>query len=167
MVETSPNVLLSKTIFAAMKILMVCLGNICRSPLAEGILQHKAKKAGLDITVDSAGTGNWHTGSAPDARSVDIASLHGLDISAQRARSLSPYDLEEFDRIFAMDSTNYQEITSLAQNKHEMAKVQMIMNLSDPGRNINVPDPYYDSNGFETVYQMLNEACDQLIKELN
>lgn len=167
MVKTSLLLIPPAAIFAAMRILMVCLGNICRSPLAEGILRHKAEQAGLSLEVDSAGTGHWHAGEAPDPRSVSVAQKHGLNISGQRARTLSPYDLETFDHIFAMDASNYRDILNLAVTNEEKGKVRMIMNLSQPGKNVGVPDPYYGTDGFEHVFNMLSEACDALIEELS
>ena len=147
-----------------MKILMVCLGNICRSPLAEGILKHKIAQHSLDWTVESAGTGSWHVGELPDHRSVAIARKYGIDISDQRARQFSAADLKEFDLIFAMDSSNYRNIISKANSVEDEKKVQMIMNTVNPGYNQNVPDPYYNSDGFELVFQMLDEACDKIIE---
>ena len=149
-----------------MKILMVCLGNICRSPLAEGILRHKAKQNGLSWHVESAGTGAWHVGQAPDPRSQKVAKLHGIDISHQRAQQFSPYHLETFDRIFAMDSSNYQDIIRHAKNDDEKNKVALIMNMAEPGKNKAVPDPYYDDNLYEVVYQMIDEACEEIVREL-
>lgn len=148
-----------------MKILMVCLGNICRSPLAEGILQHKIEKHALDWQVDSAGTGSWHAGEMPDHRSVVVALKYGIDISKQRARQFQAADLQTFDLIFAMDSSNYQNIVKHASSEEEAEKVQLIMNVAQPGLNQNVPDPYYDSDGFEQVFQMLDEACDQVVEK--
>ncbi len=148
-----------------MKVLMVCLGNICRSPLAEGILKHKVRENGLAWTVDSAGTGSWHIGELPDVRSIAVAQKYGIDITDQRARQFQATDLEEFDLVLAMDSSNYQNILRLA-NKHEhKEKVALIMNFAQPGRNENVPDPYWDDQGFERVFRMLDQACDQLIEK--
>ncbi|MCU0346272.1 MAG: low molecular weight phosphotyrosine protein phosphatase [Saprospiraceae bacterium] len=149
-----------------MKILMVCLGNICRSPLAEGILQHKIEQHGLDWQVDSAGTGAWHTGQQPDSRSIATARKYSIDISRQRARQLKPHDLDRFDLVLAMDSQNYRDILHLATTKEQQEKVKLIMNYVTPGRNQAVPDPYWDDNGFEQVYSMLEQACDQLIAQL-
>lgn len=147
-----------------MRILMVCLGNICRSPLAQGILEHKLKQQNITAVVDSAGTGGWHSGEAPDPRSIAIARKHGVDISKQRARKFTAYDFEQFDLIFAMDSSNYNDVLRLSENDGERAKVKLMMNELQPGRNINVPDPYYDSDGFEQVFQMLNAACDKVLE---
>ena len=144
---------------------MVCLGNICRSPLAEGILRHQLKEAGImDWEVDSAGTGGWHAGELPDRRSIEVAKKYDIDITSQRARKLNGYDLENFDLIFAMDASNYNDILKLSQNKAERDKVKLIMNEAYPGQNKQVPDPYYNDNGFEEVFQMLDKACRQLIK---
>ncbi len=146
-----------------MKILMVCLGNICRSPLAEGIMQHKIDQRGLNWTIDSAGTGSWHVGERPDPRSIAIAQKYGVDISHQRARQFQGKDLQAFDLVFAMDSSNYNNIRRLATNPTEEDKVSMIMNMVQPGYNESVPDPYYDDQGFERVYQMLDRACDAIL----
>lgn len=149
----------------AVKIVMVCLGNICRSPLAEGILAHKLPK---DIfTIDSAGTGNYHVGSPPDKRSIHIAHQHGLDISHQRARQFTSKDFDTFDYIFVMDNSNYTNVIELAKNEEQKAKVALILNQLFPNENVDVPDPYFGlQNGFENVYQMLDEACEILAKRL-
>jgi len=145
-----------------MKILMVCLGNICRSPLAEGILKRKLKENNLNWQVDSAGTSSWHINSLPDSRSIAIAKLHGIDITDQRARQFQASDLENFDFILAMDADNYNTIMAQADKK-QAAKVKMILNYTYPNENRRVPDPYYN-DGFELVYQLLNMACDKFIK---
>jgi len=147
-----------------MKILMVCLGNICRSPLAEGILKHKIEKYGLNWQVDSAGTSGWHSGEMPDSRSVSVAGKYGVDITYQRARTFSPYDIEQFDLIYAMDASNYRDIVGHAATQEEKEKVKMILNELYPKENRSVPDPYYDDNGFEDVFKMLDEACDKIIE---
>ena len=148
-----------------MKILMVCLGNICRSPLAEGILKQKCIDKKLDWYIDSAGTGKWHLGSAPDKRSVQIAAKNNIDISAQRARSVHSSDYEEFDIIFAMDKSNFRDLQRWALDKGEEDKIKLIMNEVYPGENINVPDPFFDNNGFQTVFDMLDKACDKIIEK--
>ncbi len=145
-----------------MKVLMVCLGNICRSPLAEGILKAKLKEKKLNWQVDSAGTSSWHINSLPDSRSIAIARLHGIDITDQRARQFQESDLEDFDLILAMDADNYNAILAKA-NKEQASKVKMILNYAYPNENRRVPDPYYN-DGFEQVYQLLDVACDQIIK---
>ena len=147
-----------------MKILMVCLGNICRSPLAEGIMKSKIKEHNLNWEVDSSGTGAWHVGELPDSRSISTAKLFGIDITDQRARQLKAKDLNDFDLIFAMDSSNHGDILRLAVNETQRKKVKLIMNQVNPGMNQNVPDPYWDDNGFEKVYKMLDIACDEIIK---
>ncbi|MBK7037852.1 MAG: low molecular weight phosphotyrosine protein phosphatase [Bacteroidetes bacterium] len=149
-----------------MKILMVCLGNICRSPLAEGILRHKIKEAELDWEVQSAGTGSWHIGEAPDPRSQKIAKINGIDISKQKAQKFSQKHYSEFDRIYTMDSSNYRDVVNMAINEEDKNKVELIMNLVEPGKNKAVPDPYYDDDLYATVYEMLDKACEEIMKEL-
>ncbi len=149
------------------KILMVCLGNICRSPLAEGIL--KSKLSFNDYIIDSAGTANYHIGSPPDKRSVAVAKKYGLDISNLRGRQFSVSDFDVFDFIYVMDESNYNNVISLTRNEDDVAKVKFILNEIYPNQNYDVPDPYYGGNdGFENVYKMLDEACeiiaDTLIK---
>ena len=147
------------------KILMVCLGNICRSPLAEGILQSKINKE--LVFVDSAGTAAYHVGNLPDERSIAVARQYGIDISNQQARKFTEKDFLNFDIIYAMDKSNYQNIISLAASDEDVEKVKMILNESQPDKNYSVPDPYYGGkNGFEKVYKMLNEACDSIIYKL-
>ena len=146
-----------------MKILMVCLGNICRSPLAHGILQEKVNTLKLDWEIESAGTGSWHIGNLPDPRSIEVAQTHGIDITYQKARQFRSSDFDDYDLIFAMDSSNYQNILKASHVKEDHKKVHLIMNLVEPGRNISVPDPYWDDNGFEKVYQMLDKATDVII----
>ncbi len=143
---------------------MVCLGNICRSPLAEGILKQKIAENNLNWEVDSCGTSGWHDGKLPDARSIDVAKKYGIDITNQRSRQLNRADYIDFDLIFAMDSSNFQNIMYNAINEAQQAKVKLIMNELHVGRNMNVPDPYWDDNGFENIYKMLNRACDKIIE---
>ncbi len=147
-----------------MKILMVCLGNICRSPLAEGIMQDVIDKEGLDWEVDSAGTGSWHIRNPPDPRSRATAKKHGLSIDRQRARQFSKKDFDHFDLILAMDQSNYDDIIALASNTEEKSKVQKILDYTDLP-NKDVPDPYWDDNGFEQVYSLLDNACREVVKE--
>jgi len=151
-----------------MKILMVCLGNICRSPLAEGILQTKVNSKGLDIKVDSAGTGGWHVGQGPDRRAVAIANKYGIDISQQQARQFSSSDFESFDIIYAMDGSNLSDIVSLANSNKDIEKVRLILNELTPKDNTPVPDPYYGGDdGFEKVYQLLDAACEIITKKIS
>jgi protein-tyrosine phosphatase len=143
---------------------MVCLGNICRSPLAEGILKHKIKEHNLEWKVDSAGTSAYHAGNLPDDRSIAVGNLHGIDITDQRSRHFTIEDFEDFDKIFVMDASNYQNVLKLAKTDEQRDKVEMIMNLVNPNFNQQVPDPYWEKGGFENIYQMLDKACEQLIK---
>jgi len=143
---------------------MVCLGNICRSPLAEGIMQRKITQLGLNWTVDSAGTGAWHAGEKPDPRSIEVAKINGLDISMQKARQFSEGDFKNFDLILAMDSSNYSDLVNKTDSEKERAKVKLIMNFKDQGMNVNVPDPYWNNDGFSHVYNMLEEACQKVIE---
>lgn len=141
------------------KVLMVCLGNICRSPLAEGIL--KSKVDASKVFVDSAGTAAYHVGELPDPRSIQVARKYHIDLTDQRARKFSVEDFDKFDRIYAMDQSNYYNILSLSRGEKDTMKVKMILNESYPGENKEVPDPYYGGDqGFENVYNMLNEACE-------
>jgi protein-tyrosine phosphatase len=143
---------------------MVCLGNICRSPLAEGILQEKVKKAGLDWVVDSAGTNHYHTGDAPHPLSQKIALINGIDISLQRARRFTSEDLTQFDKIYALAGDVLNDIQRITGNKFDSAKVDLLLNEQYPGKNLDVPDPYYGGEpDFHEVYELLDEVCDQLI----
>ncbi len=147
---------------------MVCLGNICRSPLAHGILQYKVYGLDLDWKIDSAGTGSWHAGELPDPRSIAIAKAKGIDITDQRARQFKVEDFDRFDLIYAMDASNYNDIRRLARNETDEGKVRLILNESYPGENRRVPDPYYGGNdGFENVYNLLDEATDRIIERLH
>lgn len=148
-----------------MKILMVCLGNICRSPLAEGIMKDKIKTKNLNWEVDSAGTGAWHVGELPDHRSIKQAHENGIDITGQRARQFEVADFENFDLILAMDSSNYQDIVRKAPLESQKEKVAMIMNFDAPGMNESVPDPYWGEDGFGLVYEMLDRSCDKIISK--
>lgn len=149
----------------SVKILMVCLGNICRSPLAEGILASKLPKD--KFKIDSAGTGSWHIGKQPDQRSIATAQKNGLNISDQRARQFRSADFDKFDYIFVMDNSNYNDVIAMARTEEQKAKVDLILNALFPGENVDVPDPYYGSQfGFDSVYQMLDEACDNLAQKL-
>jgi protein-tyrosine phosphatase len=148
----------------ASKILMVCLGNICRSPLAEGIMRVKLSK---DFIVDSAGTGGWHAGELPDKRSISTAKNRGLDITSQRARQFKISDFNTFDYIYVMDNSNYKDVMALAPNEEVKSKVKLILNELFPNENVDVPDPYYGGqDGFENVFNMLNEACDVIAGKL-
>ena len=144
---------------------MVCLGNICRSPLAEGIL--KSNLDASNFQIDSAGTSAYHQGSLPDQRSIEVASKYGLDITDQKSRPFTKKDFQSFDYIYVMDSSNYEDVIDMADNKEEEDKVSLILDTIYPGENQSVPDPYHDSvNGFEQVYHMLEESCSVIASEL-
>lgn len=148
----------------AAKILMVCLGNICRSPLAEGIMRSKLSK---DFIVDSAGTGGWHADELPDKRSISTAKNRGLDITNQRARQFKKSDFDTFDHIFVMDNSNYKDVLALAPNEEAKSKVKLILNEIFPNENVDVPDPYYGGqDGFENVFDMLDQACEEIARKL-
>ena len=146
------------------RILMVCLGNICRSPLAEGILRSKVSKD--QCIVDSAGTAGYHVGDLPDPRSIDVARKHGIDITDQRCRQFKVSDFDAFDMIYVMDNSNYQNVISLARHSDDVAKVRLI--LDEIGStSANVPDPYYGGkDGFQDVYNMLDEVCQNIADNL-
>ena len=144
---------------------MVCLGNICRSPLAEGILKNKTRH--LSITVDSAGTAGYHVGNLPDKRSIEIAEKYNIDLTNQRARQFTSNDFNEFDIIYAMDTSNYSHLVTLAKNQKEREKIKMILNELNPELYESVPDPYYGGdNGFQQVYDMLEKACDKIVSQI-
>jgi protein-tyrosine phosphatase len=138
---------------------MVCLGNICRSPLAEGILRTKLT---TDFYIDSAGTGGWHVGQSPDVRSIETARNYNIDISHLKARKFSVSDFDTFDHIFVMDQSNYKDVLQLAPDGIAKSKVSLIL-----GPSKEVPDPYYGGqDGFEKVYHLLNQACEEIAKKL-
>ncbi|MAC94507.1 MAG: protein-tyrosine-phosphatase [Flavobacteriales bacterium] len=150
-----------------MKILMVCLGNICRSPMAQGILENKAAEKGIDITVDSAGTSDYHIDQEPDHRAIAKAKEYGIDISHYRGRQIDVADFKTFDRILVMDASNYENTLLVAESDDDKSKVEMILNLSNPNSNMSVPDPYFGGEeGFENVYRLLDSACDVLIEQI-
>jgi protein-tyrosine phosphatase len=150
-----------------MKVLMVCLGNICRSPLAEGILKQKFKRNNIEGFVDSAGTAAYHAGEKPDPRSIEIANKYGIDIKNQTARKFKVEDFDLFDKIFVMDSENLADIKKVARNQQDIQKVEMILNQSLPGKNLPVPDPYYGGeDGFENVYSLLDNACEAIVEQI-
>ncbi len=146
---------------------MVCLGNICRSPLAEGILRDKAEKMNLNILVDSAGTSNYHVDEHPDHRTIKNAKGHNIDLSKLKARQFSENDFDNFDVIYVMDSSNFSDVISLARNKNEKQKVQLILEIIYPNAFISVPDPYFGGeDGFEDVFTILNNACEVIAQIL-
>lgn len=147
-----------------MKILMVCLGNICRSPLAEGILRRKIEREGLDWQVDSAGTNGLHDGEAPHRLSQKVAGMNGLSICDQVSRRITPQDFKKYDRIFAMAGDVIDEMKWIAGLQYDASKVDLLMNLSHPGRNLDVPDPWYGGeSGYHEVYKLIDQACERLI----
>ena len=149
-----------------MKILMVCLGNICRSPLAEGILQHKADKAGLDWQIESAGTAGYHIGEPPHKLSQKVAKLNGIDISSQQCRQFKKEDMLTFDKIYVMDSENYIKVKHISGALWNENKVDLLLNELHPRRNMGVPDPWYGAeDGYHKVYKLISDACDVIIEK--
>lgn len=150
-----------------MKILMVCLGNICRSPLADGLLRRKVRENNLPVEVDSAGTSGFHAGQAPDHRMIEISEKHGTPLAFLRARPFSTNDFKHFDHIFVMDENNYNDVLSLAKDEQEANKVKFILNEVHPDENREVPDPYYGTwEDFEYVYDLLDQATDRIITKI-
>lgn len=149
-----------------MKILMVCLGNICRSPLAEGIMQEKAFKAGLTWSIESAGTNHYHTGEAPHPLSQKVARLHGIDISHQRARRFSAADFEIYDMIFALAADVMEEMKRIAGKKFDPGKARLLLDALYPGENRDVPDPWYGPEpGYHEVFALIDKACDAIVEK--
>ena len=146
---------------------MVCLGNICRSPLADGLLRDKVEKRNLPIVVDSAGTSAHHVGNSPDPRMVRTANQFGLDISNLRSRQFTLADFDAFDLIYVMDKENLRNVSKLARNTDDMKKVSLILNLISPNQHQEVPDPYYGGDaGFLDVYSLLDRATDHIIQTM-
>lgn len=149
-----------------MKILMVCLGNICRSPIAEGLMRHKIKEHGLDWEVASAGTESYHVGEAPHRHSQSVCIINGIDISAQRARQFKVSDFGKYDKIYAMAADVYDEIRRIGGRNAEMSKVEYFLNELEPGKNASVPDPWYDTEeGYLPVYEMIERTCNAIIEK--
>ncbi|MFI5133358.1 MAG: low molecular weight protein-tyrosine-phosphatase [Chitinophagales bacterium] len=147
-----------------MKILMVCLGNICRSPLAEGILQHKAWQAGLQWSVESAGTGTWHIGQPPHLLSQKVASMNGIDISHQRCRQFRKEDMLVFDLIYVMDENNYNDVKMMSRELWNKNKVNLLLNELYNGKNRGVPDPYAGTEAdYHEVFKIIEQACNTII----
>jgi low molecular weight protein-tyrosine phosphatase len=144
-----------------MKLLMVCLGNICRSPLAEGIMQHLSDEKGLGWKIDSAGTGGWHVGEGPDRRSVRTARNHGIDISKQVCRQFRQQDFDDFDHIYVMDKYNLADVLAIAPDEESASKVKLLLG------NQEVPDPYYDDSQFEPVFELIEGGCKDIIEKLH
>jgi len=149
-----------------MRILMVCLGNICRSPLAEGLLQDKAFRSGLSWTVESAGTNGYHTGEPPHPLSRKVALLNGIDISRQRARRFTAGDFDKYDKIYALSADVLQEMRAIAKNKFDAGRAGLLMNELYPGEDIDVPDPWYGPEpGYHDVFKLIDLACEAIIKK--
>ena len=149
-----------------MQVLMVCLGNICRSPLAEGVLQHKARKAGFNWSVQSAGTGAWHVGEPPHEFSCKVALQNGINICNQRARQFVKDDFNKFDFIFVMDSSNYTDVKKISGNLFDKRKIDLLLNTSYPNENRNVPDPWFGKEeGYQQVFEMIDAACERIIEK--
>jgi protein-tyrosine phosphatase len=146
---------------------MVCLGNICRSPLADGLLLRKIKEQGLDVIVDSAGTANYHIGKAPDHRMIKTAAKHGTSLEFLRARQFTSKDFQNFDHILVMDQSNYDNVAKLARHADDLKKVEYFLHYLYPNQKVAVPDPYYGTlKDFEEVYQLVDKATDALIQKL-
>ncbi len=151
------------------KVLFVCLGNICRSPLGEGIFRHRVTQAGLEayFDIDSAGTGNWHVGSEPHHGSQRVASERGVDISGQRARQIRPEDLKAYDYVVAMDAQNLADIRSLDPAGEATARLVRMMEFAPHRGTPDVPDPYFGGpEGFDLVYDLVDEACAGLLEQI-
>jgi protein-tyrosine phosphatase len=145
------------------KILFVCTGNICRSPLAEGILKDKLKKRNILAEVDSAGLEDFHVGDPPDERASVVARKHGIEITGHRGRLFVKEDFDHYDKIYIMDSFHYMALSDMSRNDDDLKKVDYIMNAVEPGKNIAVQDPWYDGmNAFERVYEQLDHACEKI-----
>lgn len=143
---------------------MVCLGNICRSPMAHGLLQHKVEQRGMDWEVDSAGTGDWHRGQQPDHRAIACMKKHSIDITYQSARPIIYDDFQQFDLIYVMDRSNFENVERMARNEEDMNKVKLLLSEIYP-EGAEVPDPYYGGDaGFERVYQLLDEATEKILE---
>ena len=150
------------------KILFVCLGNICRSPLAEGIMLKLITEKELDLHVDSAGTAKFHVGEAPDARTITNAKNHDVNLTALRARQFSEKDFDEFDSIYVMDNSNMTHVLALAKNETQSQKVELFLNTLHPNKQMEVPDPYFGGEeGFEEVYNLVYTACEKIAEKHN
>lgn len=150
-----------------MKILMVCLGNICRSPMADALLRKKVRELNLDVYVDSAGTSDFHSGEKPDKRMIATGAKFGVDLDPLRARQFQPTDFDQFDSIYVMDKNNLHDVIQLTKNEEDKRKVKLILNELHPEKDLEVPDPYYGGEqGFIDVYNMLNDATDRIIDSL-
>lgn len=144
---------------------MVCLGNICRSPIAEGVLRHKIEQRGLDWTVASAGTNSYHTGEAPHRHSQKVCRTNGIDISQQRARTFTPSDLSRYDKIYVFADDVYRDLQRIAGRHADLSRVEYFLNELIPGSNASVPDPWYgDESGYLPVYELIERACEAIME---
>ncbi len=152
---------------AVTSLLFVCLGNICRSPLAEGIFAHLAKQAGVDVHIDSAGTGSWHMGERPDKRAQAVARGHGVELPG-RARKVRASDMLDFDYVIAMDRSNFAHLAALRRSCHGSARLHLLREFDpEPGRDKDVPDPYYGGrSGFEECFGIVERSCRELLEEV-
>lgn len=150
-----------------MNLLFVCLGNICRSPIADGVMRKLAKEANLNWVIDSAGTSNYHIGESPDIRAQHIAKKYNVDLSTLRARQFSVSDFDEFDYIFAMDSQNYQDIIKHARNENDTLKVELFLNRLEPGKNKGITDPWFNDVLFEPVFLEIEQTCKLILKDMS
>lgn len=145
---------------------MVCLGNICRSPIAEGVMQHKVEMNGLGWQVESAGTEEYHVGAAPHRYSQDVCKTKGIDISSQAARRFTAKDFDKYDKIYALATDVYREIERIGGKRADMNKVDLLLNELHPGKDESVPDPYYgNAEGYIHVYDLIDQACDAIINK--
>ena len=153
---------------AVTSILFVCLGNICRSPLAEGVFIHLANQAEVDVRVDSAGTGSWHIGERPDSRAQAVARTHEIELPGH-ARQVRSRDMSDFDYVIAMDRSNLAHLAALRQSSHGSARLHLLREFdSEAGRNKDVPDPYYGGrSGFEECFEIVERSCRGLLESLN
>ncbi|MBN1652097.1 MAG: low molecular weight phosphotyrosine protein phosphatase [Bacteroidales bacterium] len=150
-----------------MQILMVCLGNICRSPMAEGIMRQKINEYGLNAEVDSCGTAAYHIGQSPDKRAIQTLRKYNIDISKHRGRQFDRTDFDKFDAIFVMDTENFKDIIKNTRNQGDREKVKLLLDVLYPGMQKIVPDPYYgDLAGFDDTYRLINQACDKIARQL-
>ena len=148
-----------------MKILMVCLGNICRSPLAQGVMEQIAEKNDLNCEIASAGTSSFHVGDKPDPRSIAVASKNGIDITEQRSRLLTIEDLDYYDYVFVMDKSNQRDAMKLAKTNEQKEKIHLFLELGD-SEVMEVPDPYY-TEGFDYVFQLISDACQIICNKIS
>jgi protein-tyrosine phosphatase len=148
-----------------MKILMVCLGNICRSPIAEGVLRHKVEQAGLNWQVDSAGTNGYHNGEPPHPLSIKVARQNGIDISGQHSRQFTAADFEKFDKIYAMAEDVIDDMKHIAKNKFDAVKVDLLLNELYPAQNRDIPDPWAGpETGYHKVFELIDRACEKMVR---